>query len=74
MEKVHIVNGTSKKAEMYETKPETLNLCNIMSSAYLVLKQFPKLMGENRMQYKRMRREKMQIKPTLNVKLTLNVN
>ena len=31
-------------------------------------------MAENRMQYKRMRREKMQIKPTLNVKLTLNVN
>ena len=35
------------------------------------LKQFSKLKGKNRMQNKRMQKETIQIKPTLNVKIAL---
>ena len=37
-------------------------------------KQFANLQGRNDMQKKRMQNKRMQIKPTLNVKITLNIS
>lgn len=48
-----------------------LNLCNVMCQSFGVLEQFEERNGR---QINKMRKNRIQIKPTLNVKLPLNVH
>ena len=72
---LHFTNTSVRKSRTTmqfkgQKEPKTLNLCGIL---YWVLKQFLNFEGRNGIQMKIMHNNRMKTKPTLNDKITSNV-